>query len=220
MLELTSSVKIPAFSLMKILLLRPFQCSGSTPPQKSTSQPLSGGILGTLWCDFLELSPLLGTGTTGSKSTSSTSGRMGAEENRFRYPRCWSLREIYSRSNKTYGAPTPSSVVSIWRITLKGNFSLIKLPQSGLQVVIDAMTLSALLNRTWLETKVRMWTPFMMLEEANIEFSQYLMNSYPTPYWCSEPYSGKGRKVIAPDWHRHSIASISFSDNAPIVLYQ
>ena len=60
----------------------------------------------------------------------------------------------------------------------------------------------------------------MTIEEANIEFSQYLTNSYPTPYWCSEPYSGKGRQVIAPDWHRHSIASISFSDSAPIVLYQ
>ena len=205
---------------MKILLLRPFQCSGSTPPQKSTSQPLSGGILGTLWCDFLELSPLLGTGTTGSKSTSSISGRTGAEENRSRYLQCWSQREIYSKSNETYGAPTPLSAISIWRITLKGNFSLIKLPQSGLQVAIDAMTLSALSNRTWLEMKVKMWMPFMMIEDTNIEFSQYLMNSYPTPYWCSEPYSGKGHRVIAPDWHRHSIASISFSDSAPIVLYQ
>ena len=82
------------------------------------------------------------------------------------------------------------------------------------------MTLSALSNRTQLETKVRMWTPFMMIEDVNIEFSQYLTISYPTPYWCSEPYSGKGRKVVAPDWHRHSIASISLSDSAPIVLYQ
>ena len=60
----------------------------------------------------------------------------------------------------------------------------------------------------------------MMIEEANIEFSQYLTNSYPTPYWYSEPYSGKGCRVIAPDWHRHSIASISLTDSAPIVLYQ
>ena len=190
------------------------------PLQKSTSQPCSGSILGTLWHDFLELSPLLGTGTTGSKSTSSISGRTGAEKNRSRYPQCWSHQEIYSKSNETYDVPTPLSVVSIWQITLKGNFSLIKLPQSGQQVVIDVMTLSTSSNCTWLEMKVRMWTPFMMIKEANIEFSQYLMNSYPTPYWCSEPYSGKGHKVIAPDWHRHSIASISLSDSAPIVLYQ
>ncbi|KIM68408.1 hypothetical protein SCLCIDRAFT_20322 [Scleroderma citrinum Foug A] len=34
-LELTSLVKIPAFSPMKILLLQPFQRSGLTPPQKA-----------------------------------------------------------------------------------------------------------------------------------------------------------------------------------------
>ena len=84
--ELTSLVKILAFSLMRILLLRLLQHSGSTPPQKSTSQPLSGSILDTLWRDFLELSPLLGTGTTGSKSTSGISGRTEAEENRSQYP--------------------------------------------------------------------------------------------------------------------------------------
>ena len=84
--ELTSLVKILAFSLMKILLLRLSQCSGSTPLQKSTSQPRSGGILGTLRCDFPELSPLLGTGMTGSKSTSGISGRTEAEENRSWYP--------------------------------------------------------------------------------------------------------------------------------------
>ena len=115
---------------------------------------------------------------------------------------------------------TPLSVISIWQITLKGNFSLIKLPQSDLEVAIDVMTLSALLNRTWLEMKLENWIPFMNLQEANIELSQYLTNSYPTPYWCSEPYSGKGRRVIAPDWHRHSVASISLSDSAPILLYQ
>ena len=65
-----------------------------------------------------------------------------------------------------------------------------------------------------------MWTPFMTLQEANIEFSQYLMNSYPTPYWCSEPYSGNSHCINAPDWHRHSIASISFLDLSPILLYQ
>ena len=65
-----------------------------------------------------------------------------------------------------------------------------------------------------------MWTPFMTIEDANIEFSQYLTNSYPTPYWCSEPYSGKGHKIIAPDWHKHSVASISLSDSAPVLLYQ
>ncbi|KIM50632.1 hypothetical protein SCLCIDRAFT_34112 [Scleroderma citrinum Foug A] len=47
-LELTSSVKILAFSLMKILLSRPFQRSGSTPPQKA---------IPTLrdWNDWLEI---------------------------------------------------------------------------------------------------------------------------------------------------------------------
>ena len=60
----------------------------------------------------------------------------------------------------------------------------------------------------------------MSLQEVNIELSQYLTNSYPTPYWCSESYSGKGHGVIAPDWHRHSVTSISLSDSAPIVLYQ
>ena len=147
--ELTLLVKILVFSLMKILLSRLFQHSGSTPHQKSTSQPLSGGILGTLRHNFPELSPLLGTGMTGLKSTSGISGRTGAEENRSRYPQCWSQREIYSRSNETYGVPTPLSAVSIWWTTLKGNFSLIKLPQSGLQVAIDAMTLSALSNCTF-----------------------------------------------------------------------
>ena len=157
---------------------------------------------------------------TGSKSTSGISGRTGAEESRSRYPRCWSHWEIYLKSSKTYGAPIPLSAVSIWQITLKGSFSLIKLPQSGQQVAIDAMTLSTSLNRTQLETKVRMWTPFMMIEDVNIEFSQYLTTSYPTPYWCSKPYSGKGCRIIAPDWHRHSIASISLADSSPIVLYQ
>ena len=65
-----------------------------------------------------------------------------------------------------------------------------------------------------------MWIPFMTLQEANIELSQYLTSSYPTPYWCSKPYSGKGRRVHAPEWHRHSVASISLLDSSPLVLYQ
>ena len=68
--------------------------------------------------------------------------------------------------------------------------------------------------------KLEMWIPFMTLQEANIELSQYLTSSYPTPYWCSEPYSGKGRRVHAPEWHRHSVTSISLADSSPIILYQ
>ncbi|KIM63653.1 hypothetical protein SCLCIDRAFT_24080 [Scleroderma citrinum Foug A] len=84
----------------------------------------------------------------------------------------------------------------------------------------DAMTLSALTNLTRLETRLLMWKPFMTLREANIELSQYLISSYPTPYWCSEPYSGKGRRVHAPEWHRHSVASICLPDSSPLVIYQ
>ena len=120
----------------------------------------------------------------------------------------------------TSGVQIPLSVISIWRTTLKGNFSPIKLIQSGQEVWIDAMTLSALMNLTQLEMKLKMWTPFMTLQEANIEFSQYLMNSYPTPYWCHKPYSGNGHRINAPDWHRHSIALISLADSSPILLYQ
>ena len=112
MLDLTSSVKILALSPMKILLSRPFQLSGSMPPQKSISQPISGGILGTLWRDFPELSPLFRTGTTGSKSTSGISGKMEVEGNRSLYPRCWSHQEIYLRNNGTSGVQTPLSVIS------------------------------------------------------------------------------------------------------------
>ena len=145
---------------------------------------------------------------------------MEAEESRSLYPRCWSHREIYLRKQGTSGVQTPLSGILVWRTTLKGSFSPITLPLSGQVVGLDAMTLSALSNLTQLEMKLEKWIPFMTLPEVNIELSQYLISSYPTPYWCSEPYSGKGHRVHAPKWHRHSVASISLSDSAPIVLYQ
>ena len=64
------------------------------------------------------------------------------------------------------------------------------------------------------------WMHFMTLLEANIEVRQYLTTSYPMPYWCSEPYLGKGHRITSPDWHRHSIASIFLMDSSPCILYQ
>jgi len=120
--ELTSLGRTYHPSTMKILLSQPSQRFGSTQPQRSTSQPADGSILSMLCTDFLELSQLFGTGTTGSKSTSGTPGSKGHDELSTQFPHAWSDPVSSLRRAGISGWLTPLSSVSIWWTTKMEHF--------------------------------------------------------------------------------------------------
>ena len=217
--ELTSlGLTLPVLP-MKILLSQQCQLSGSTHHQKSTNPSLGGGILGTMRSDFLELSLLFGTGTTGSSTTQDRYGNTGAQGNKLPYQHAWTHQVVVSRSLEQSGSPKPYLSASIWQIMSKGSFTPCVLASLGQEVSLDLMTLSKLTSCTRLEETLQAWLQMFSLETTNQLLCCYLTRTFPTPYWMSEPYSGSGRVIRDSRTYGLSPASISLSPNTPKIYY-
>ena len=166
-LELTSLGLMLRVLPMKILLSQPCPPSGSTRHQKSTNPSLGGGILGTMRSDFLELSLLFGTGTTGLSTTRDRFGNTGVQGNKSLYRHAWTHRVVISRNQEQSGSPKLYLSASIWWIMSKGSFTPCVLASLGQEVSLDSMTLSELMSLTWLEQSLQVWLQMFSLETTN-----------------------------------------------------
>jgi len=205
---------------MKILLSQPSQPSGSTLPQRSTSQPVAGGILSTLSSDFLELSQLFGTGMIGSKSNSSTPGSREHAEHSSQYPRAWSNPVSILRKQGTSGWLTPLSSILIWRITKAEHFCSMDSSPTGRLARIDATILHSCTKGTRLDEKVMKLAMLMQSNQIPGFLEEPLIRCYPGPYWHPIPYSGKGRPLWESDKGiLKSISAYIMYNKAPVVLF-
>jgi len=185
---------------MKVLLLQPSQPSGSMLPQRSTSQPVVGGILSTLSSDFPELSRLFGTGTIGSKSTSGTPGSRECAKHSSQYLHAWSDLVSSLRKQGTSGWLTPLSSVSIWWITKVEHFCSMDSSPTGRLVRINATILYSCTTGTRLD--------------------ETLIRCYPSPYRHPIPYSGKGRPLWKSDKGLlKSVSAYILYNKAPVFLF-
>ena len=167
MLELTSPGSTLPVLPMKILLSQPCPPPGLTHHQKSTNPTLGGGILGTMRSDFLELSLLFRTGTTGSSTTQDRSGNMGVQGSKSLYQHAWTHWVVISKSLEQSGSLKSYLSISIWWIMSKGSFTPCVLASLGQEVSLELMTLSELTSVTWLEESVQVWLQMFSLEMMN-----------------------------------------------------
>ena len=117
--------------------------------------------------DFLELSLLFRTGTTGSSTTQDRYGNMGVQGSRSPYWRAWTHWVVVSRNLEQSGLPKLYLSTSIWWIMSKGSFTPCVLASLGQEVSLDSMTFSELTSVTRLEESLQVWLQMFSLETTN-----------------------------------------------------
>jgi len=173
-----------------------------------------------LHTNFLELSRLFGTGTTGSKSTSSTPGSRGCNELSTRFPRAWSDPVSSLRKAGISGWLTPLSSILIWWTTKMEHFCSMDSSPTGHLVRIDATISHSCTTGTRLDEKVMKLLMLMQNSQIPGFLEEPLIRCYPSPYWHPIPYSGKGRPLWKSDKGLlKSISAYILYDKALVVLF-